>query len=103
LSTTLQVTGPDASSCRCGSSTPRCTPGDLAGAIGADETLDDDVVAFVLGYTTDLDLGLRQRAFAPPDSDVPRNASPQDELLHQLGRHPNITERPRERHQAAHR
>jgi uncharacterized protein (TIGR03086 family) len=65
---------------------------DLARAIGADETLDNDVVAFVLGYTADLDLGPRQRAFAPPHSDVPRNASPRDRLLHQLGRHPNITE-----------
>lgn len=43
---------------------------DLARAIGADETLDDDA-----------------------DADVPRNASPQDQLLHRLGRHPNITER----------
>jgi len=26
------------------------------------------------------------------DADGPRNASPQDQLLHRLGRHPNITE-----------
>ena len=65
---------------------------DLARAIGADETLDEDVVAFLLAYTADLDLGPQQRAFGPADADVPRNASPQDQLLHRLGRHPNITE-----------
>ena len=65
---------------------------DLARAIGADETLDNDVVAFLLAYTADLDLGPQQRAFALPDADIPRNASPQDQLLHRLGRHPNITE-----------
>jgi uncharacterized protein (TIGR03086 family) len=64
---------------------------DLARAIGADQTLDDNVVAFLLAYTADLDLGPRQRAFAPADTDVPRDASPQDQLLHRLGRHPNIT------------
>ena len=65
---------------------------DLARAIGADETLDDDVVAFLLAYTADLDLGPQQRAFAPADADVPHNASRQGQLLHRLGRHPNITE-----------
>ena len=65
---------------------------DLARAIGADETLCDDVVAFLIAYTADLDLGPQQRAFALADADVPRNASPQDQLLHRLGRHPNITE-----------
>ena len=65
---------------------------DLARAIGADDTLDDDVVAFLLAYTADLDLGPQQRAFAPADADGPRKASPQDQLLHRLGRHPTITE-----------
>jgi uncharacterized protein (TIGR03086 family) len=65
---------------------------DLARAIGADETLDDELVAFLFAYTADLDLGPRQRAFAPADGEVPQNASPQDQLLHRLGRHPNITE-----------
>ena len=64
---------------------------DLARAIGADETLDDDVVAFLLAYSADLDLNPQQRAFALPDADVPLNASAQDQLLHQLGRHPNIS------------
>jgi uncharacterized protein (TIGR03086 family) len=59
---------------------------DLARAIGADETLSDDVVSFLLAYTADLDLGPQQRAFAQPDAEAPRNASPQDQLLHRLGR-----------------
>jgi len=65
---------------------------DLARAIGADETLDGDVVAFLLTYTAGLDLGPQQRAFAPAATDGPRNASPQHQLLHRLGRHPNVTE-----------
>jgi uncharacterized protein (TIGR03086 family) len=65
---------------------------DLARAIGADEGLDEDVVAFLLAYTAGLDLGPRQRAFGLADADGPRNAAPQDRLLHRLGRHPNITE-----------
>ena len=65
---------------------------DLARAIGAEETLDDDVVAFLLAYTATLDLDGQRRAFASPDSDFPTDASPQDQLLHRLGRHPNITE-----------
>jgi uncharacterized protein (TIGR03086 family) len=64
---------------------------DLARAIGADEILDGDVVAFLLAYTADLDLGAQQPAFAPADADVPRDAPPQDQLLYRLGRHPNIT------------
>lgn len=62
---------------------------DLARAIGADETIDDDVVAFLLGYTAALDLGPEQRAFAPAEADVPRNASPRERLLHRLGRRPS--------------
>jgi uncharacterized protein (TIGR03086 family) len=65
---------------------------DLARAIGTDETLDEDVVAFLLTFTAGLDLGPQQRAFAPAAPDGPRNASPQDQLLYRLGRHPNITE-----------
>jgi uncharacterized protein (TIGR03086 family) len=65
---------------------------DLARAIGADEVLDDHVVAFLLAYTADLNLGTQQHAFAPADADVPRNSSLQDQLLHQLGRQPSIVE-----------
>ena len=65
---------------------------DLARAIGADETLDADVVTFLLDSTADLDLGPQQHAFAPADGDVPADAAPQDRLLHRLGRHPNLAE-----------
>lgn len=65
---------------------------DLARAIGADETLDKDVVAFLLTYTAGLDLGPEQRAFAPAAAGGLRNASPQDQLLYWLGRHPDTTE-----------
>jgi uncharacterized protein (TIGR03086 family) len=65
---------------------------DLARAIRADETLDDDVVAFLLAYTADLDLGPQQRAFALAEADIAHDASPRDQLLHRLGRHPNNTE-----------
>jgi uncharacterized protein (TIGR03086 family) len=64
---------------------------DLARAIGADETLDSDAVAFLLAYTADVDLG--QGAFVLADTDVPRNAPPQDALLHRLGRNPNAPRR----------
>jgi uncharacterized protein (TIGR03086 family) len=63
---------------------------DLAHALEADETLDEDVVAFLLTYTAGLTLDVRQRAFAVADVDVARDASPQDQLLHRLGRHPNV-------------
>jgi uncharacterized protein (TIGR03086 family) len=62
---------------------------DLARAIGADEILNDDVVAFLLAYTAELDLGAQQHAFALADADVPYDASPQDQLLRRLGRRPN--------------
>lgn len=65
---------------------------DLARAIGADETLDAGLVAVLLAYTVDLDLGPSQRAFAPPGSPPPRDAPPQDQLLHRLGRRPQMTE-----------
>jgi uncharacterized protein (TIGR03086 family) len=64
---------------------------DLARAIGAGETLDDEVVDFLLAYTAGLDPGPRQRAFAPVDADLPPDASPRHRLLHRLGRHPNPT------------
>jgi uncharacterized protein (TIGR03086 family) len=63
---------------------------DLARAIGADESLDDDIVTFLLTYTAGLDLGPRQHGFAPAATDLPRNGSPQDQLLHRLGRHSNL-------------
>jgi uncharacterized protein (TIGR03086 family) len=68
---------------------------DLARAIGADESLDDELVAFLLASTADLDLGPQQRSFAPARVDVPPDAPPQDQLLHRLGRHPHRTEEAR--------
>jgi uncharacterized protein (TIGR03086 family) len=65
---------------------------DLARALGADEALDDDVVAFLLAYTAGLDLGPPQRAFAVADGEIPQDAFPQAQLLHRLGRHPHLTE-----------
>jgi uncharacterized protein (TIGR03086 family) len=64
---------------------------DLARAIGTDESIDDDVVGFLLAYTADLDPGA-QRAFAQADGDVPRSAPPLARLIHRLGRHPKLTE-----------
>ena len=61
---------------------------DLARGIGADGTLDRDVVAFLLAYSAELDLGPQQHSFAQADADVPSDATPQDQLLHRLGRHP---------------
>jgi len=68
---------------------------DLARAIGADENLDDDIVAYLLAYTSDLDLGPQQRAFAPADAEASVDAPPRDQLLHRLGRRPDITEEAR--------
>jgi uncharacterized protein (TIGR03086 family) len=65
---------------------------DLARAIGADESLDDEVVAFLLSYSAELDLGPQQRSFATAGGDTPPDASPQDQLLHRLGRRPHSTE-----------
>jgi hypothetical protein len=65
---------------------------DLARAIGADETLDDELVTFLLDYTAGLDLGPQQHAFAAAAVGLPPGASPQDQLLHRLGRDPNTTE-----------
>jgi uncharacterized protein (TIGR03086 family) len=70
---------------------------DLAHALGADETLDEDIVAFLLTYTAGLTLDARQHAFAVADVDVPRNASSQDQLLHRLGRHPAAAHEPEDR------
>jgi uncharacterized protein (TIGR03086 family) len=63
---------------------------DLARAIGADDTLDEALVAYLLAYTTGLDLGRQQRAFAPADAAMPRTATSQEQLLHRLGRHPTV-------------
>jgi uncharacterized protein (TIGR03086 family) len=62
---------------------------DLARAIGASETLDGDVVAFLLPYSAGPDLGSQQGSYAPAELDGPADASAQDQLLRRLGRHPD--------------
>ena len=59
---------------------------DLAVAIGADQTIAPDVVALLLERPPDM-TGARQRgAFAQPSEEAPVNASPQERLLHMVGR-----------------
>ena len=61
---------------------------DLARAIGADETLDPDVVAFTLTLRDTFEAGRERGSFAPPPGDTPADFSAQAHLLHQLGRQP---------------
>jgi uncharacterized protein (TIGR03086 family) len=65
---------------------------DLARAIDADDSLDGEVVDFLLAYTATLDLGRGPGVFAPSGADGPPIATAQDRLLHRLGRHPDNTE-----------
>jgi uncharacterized protein (TIGR03086 family) len=67
---------------------------DLARAIGVDEALGDELVAFLLAYTADLD-SAHGRAFAAAGTDVPPGASSQDRLLYRLGRQPTSMEKAR--------
>jgi hypothetical protein len=64
---------------------------DLARAIGADAALADGLVAFLLDYTGELDLGASPAAFAPPSPDLSPHHSAQDQLLQRLGRRPGST------------
>jgi uncharacterized protein (TIGR03086 family) len=61
---------------------------DLARAIGADDTLDDELVTFLLTYISGLDHGPHRLAFVQADGGIPGDASPQDQLLHRVGRQP---------------
>jgi uncharacterized protein (TIGR03086 family) len=60
---------------------------DLARAIGADETLDPDVVAFALTLQDTFEAGREWGSFAPP-GETPAPCSAQARLLHLLGRRP---------------
>ncbi len=61
---------------------------DLARAVGADERLDADLVAFVHGYLgPQVELWRAAGAFAPP-TEVADDADPQDKLLAMVGRQP---------------
>lgn len=61
---------------------------DLARAIGAEETLDPDVVEYLLALSYGFDPTGQQGAFAAPVVDSP-DASPQTRLLHLSGRRPD--------------
>ena len=59
---------------------------DLARAIEADDTLDPDVVEFVLTLPPGFEASRQQGAFAAPVGEIAIGSSPQDRLLHLLGR-----------------
>ena len=61
---------------------------DLARSIGADESLDLDVVAFVLTLRDTFEAGRERGSFAPPPGEMPADFSAQARLLHLLGRRP---------------
>jgi uncharacterized protein (TIGR03086 family) len=61
---------------------------DLARAIGADECLDPDVVAFALALPATFEAGRARGSFAPPPGEPPTDASAQARLLHLSGRRP---------------
>jgi uncharacterized protein (TIGR03086 family) len=59
---------------------------DLARAIGTDETLDPDVVAFALTLQPTFEAGRHHGSFAPPPGANRVDTSPQARLLHLSGR-----------------
>ena len=61
---------------------------DLARAIGADESLDPDVVTFALTLQDTFDAGRQRGAFAPPPGKTPADSSAQARLLYLSGRRP---------------
>jgi hypothetical protein len=61
---------------------------DLARAIGADETLDPDVVAFALTLQDTFEAGRERGSFAPRPLEWPVHFSAQARLLHLTGRRP---------------
>lgn len=61
---------------------------DLAVAIGADETIDADVVDFILALPTVLETAGRRGTFAPPIDDGSGGVPAQARLLNLLGRDP---------------
>jgi uncharacterized protein (TIGR03086 family) len=61
---------------------------DLARAIGADETLDPDVIAFALTLQDAFEAGRERGSFAPPQGETPPDSSAQARLLHLSGRQP---------------
>ena len=61
---------------------------DLARAIGADETLEPNVVEFVLALSPEFERSRQQGVFSAPVGDASPDASPQASLLRLLGRRP---------------
>lgn len=61
---------------------------DLARAIGADECLDPDVIAFALNLQDTFAAGRERGAFAPPPGETPAAFEVQARLLHLSGRRP---------------
>jgi len=61
---------------------------DLAWAIGADESLDPDVIAFALTLQDTFEAARARGSFAPPPGKTPAHLSAQARLLHLLGRRP---------------
>jgi uncharacterized protein (TIGR03086 family) len=62
---------------------------DLARAIGADETLEPDVVEFVLALSPGFERSRQQGAFRAPVAEASPDAPPQVRLLQLLGRRPS--------------
>ena len=62
---------------------------DLARAIGADESLDPDLVAFALTLRDTFEAGRKRGSFAPPTGETPADFSAQAWLLHLSGRRPS--------------
>jgi uncharacterized protein (TIGR03086 family) len=61
---------------------------DLARAIGADESLDPDVIEFALTLQDTFEAGRERGSFTPPPGTTPTHLSVQARLLHLLGRRP---------------
>jgi uncharacterized protein (TIGR03086 family) len=61
---------------------------DLARAIGAEESLDRDVIEFALTLQDTFEAGRERGSFAPPPGKTPAHLSAQARLLHLLGRRP---------------
>jgi uncharacterized protein (TIGR03086 family) len=59
---------------------------DLARAVGVDESLDSDLVAFTLTLRDTFEAGRERGSFAPPPGEMPADFSAQARLLHLLGR-----------------
>lgn len=75
---------------------------DLGRAVGVDDTLDAGLVAWIGDHLDEIYAGLAEtpiavdtthRFFAAPESVPAGDASPQDQLLHRMGRNPNVTAR----------